>query len=169
MLKLKSSFSPLVQFFGFIVCFVVTFAAAAIGAWASVGAADFYASLSVPTWAPPGWLFGPVWSFLYFLMSVSVWLVWRAVGIRQARIALSLFIAQLAANALWSWLFFAWYMGAAAFVEVLILWLLIGATLVAFWKVDKLAAVLLMPYLAWVTFAAALTYASWTLNPDILS
>jgi tryptophan-rich sensory protein len=78
------------------------------------------------------------------------------------------FVAQLIANALWSWLFFAWQQGALAFVEVLLLWGLIVATVVAFWRLNVLAAVLLLPYLAWVTFAAALTFAVWQLNPDVL-
>lgn len=146
----------------------VTFAAAAVGAIASADAADFYAALARPPWAPPADLFGPVWSVLYALMGVAAWLVWRRRAFAAARPALVLFIAQLVANALWSWLFFAWHRGGLAFAEVLLLWALVAATVVAFHRVSALAAVLLYPYLAWTTYAAALTYAVWRLNPGVL-
>lgn len=146
----------------------VTFAAAAVGAWGSASASAFYAELVRPAWAPPGWLFAPAWTTLYALMAVSAWLVWRARGFAGARIALGLFLAQLAANALWSWLFFAWRQGALAFVEVLLLWCLIVATVSAFWRVSRAAAVLLLPYLAWVTYASALTFEVWRRNPELL-
>ncbi len=157
------------QAIGLLAWLVLTFVAAAIGAVASANAGAFYAQLTRPSWAPPGWLFGPVWSALYALMGVSAWLVWRARGLVGARIALILFITQLAANALWSWLFFLWHQGGLAFAEVLILWCLIVATVVSFWRISALATALLMPYLAWVTFASALTFAVWRLNPGLLS
>ena len=111
------------------------------------------------------WLFAPVWTTLYALMGIAAWRVWRRAGFG---VPLSLFLIQLALNALWSWLFFAWRMGAAAFAEVVLLWLLIAATLVAFSRVDRLAGALLVPYLAWVSFAAILTYAVWRANPQVL-
>lgn len=151
-----------------LVALAVTFLAAAAGGLASVDAAAFYSQLARPDWAPPGWLFGPVWSVLYVLMAVAAWLVWRAAGLARARTPLALFVAQLAANALWSWLFFAWRLGALAFAEVLVLWALVAATIAAFWRVRSLAALLLVPYLAWVTFAAALTYSVWRRNPQLL-
>ena len=157
------------QALGLIGWLALTFAAAALGAVASVSAATFYAGLVRPTWAPPGWLFGPVWSGLYALMAVSAWLVWRARGFAGARAALTLFIVQLAANALWSWLFFAWRRGDLACVEVLLLWCLIVATIVAFRRVSPLAAYLLYPYLAWVSFASILTFAVTRLNPALLT
>jgi tryptophan-rich sensory protein len=95
-------------------------------------------------------------------------LVWRNGGIQANRNALSLFLIQLACNALWSWLFFAWKLGAWAFVDIILLWVLIIATLVSFWRVSKLAGALLIPYLLWVTFAGALNHALWHLNPQIL-
>ena len=101
-------------------------------------------------------------------MGVSAWLVWRAGGFAGARAALLLFIAQLGANALWTWLFFVWRLGALAFAEILLLWAMIVATIVLFWRVSRLAAALLVPYLAWVSFATALTYAVWRLNPVLL-
>jgi tryptophan-rich sensory protein len=149
--------------------FLLTFTAAAIGALASANAGAFYSELSRPSWAPPGWIFGPVWSALYALMAIAAWRVWRVRGFTGARSALVLFVAQLAANALWSWLFFVWRQGGLAFAEVLLLWCLIVATLVSFWRISGLAAALLAPYLAWVTFASALTFTVWKLNPGLLS
>lgn len=157
------------QMLGFAGWATITFVAAAIGAAGSISARGFYAELVRPAWAPPGWLFAPAWTTLYALMAVSAWLVWRARGFAGARIALSLFLIQLAANALWSWLFFAWRLGALAFVETLLLWCLIVATAIAFWRVSRAAAILLVPYLAWVTYASALTFAVWRGNPALLS
>jgi benzodiazapine receptor len=156
------------QVLGLAVALALTFLAAAAGGIASVDASSFYAQLAKPSWAPPGWLFGPVWSVLYTLMAIAAWWVWRAVGFQRAKVALLLFAAQLVANALWSWLFFAWRFGALAAADVLALWALVAATLVAFWRIHRLAAVLLVPYLAWVGFAAALTLALWHANPERL-
>lgn len=153
------------QALGLLVWLLVSFAAAALGGIASADAASFYRQLSRPAWAPPASLFGPVWSVLYLLQGVAAWLVWRVGGFRGAPVALSLFLVQLAANALWTWLFFAWREGALAFGEILVLWALVGATLVAFWRIRVLAGVLLLPYLLWVSFAAALTYSIWQRNP----
>ena len=147
---------------------IVSFIAAGMGAAASVQAGPFYAQLVRPDWAPPAWVFGPVWTALYVLMGVAAWLVWRAGGFRAARSALTLFLVQLAANALWSWLFFAWHRGALAFADVLLLWVLIVATLIAFWRIMPLAGALLLPYLLWVSFASALNYSVWQLNPQVL-
>ena len=147
---------------------LLSFAAAAIGAVASWNAASFYGQLNRPDWAPPGWLFAPVWTILYILMSLATWLVWRSHDFKTSRTALMLFIAQLAANALWTWLFFAWRQGAGAFVEILVLWALISATIVSFRRLNVLAALLMLPYLAWVTFATALTLSVWQLNTGIL-
>jgi len=160
--------SKLHQALGFIGWALLTFAAAAVGAFASADAAGFYAELVRPTWSPPAWVFGPVWSVLYGLMAVSAWLVWRERRFAGARVALALFVVQLAANALWSWLFFTLHRGDVAFAEVLILWSLIVATIVSFQRIKSLAAILLYPYLAWSTFASALTFAIWQLNPDVL-
>lgn len=159
----RSLSSQLVGLLGWL---LAAFVAAAVGAVASVGAASFYAQLIKPSWAPPAEVFGPVWSALYALMGVAAWLVWRSPG--SKRVPLALFGAQLAANALWSWLFFAWHQGALAAVEVLVLLALIVATVVAFWRISRLAALLLMPYLLWVSFASVLTWAVWRSNPGLL-
>jgi tryptophan-rich sensory protein len=141
------------------------FAAALIGAMATRHAPEFYGALVRPDWAPPAWIFAPVWTTLYALMGVAAWRVWRKAGWGTP---IGLFCAQLVLNALWSWLFFAWRMGAAAFGEIVLLGLLIAATLAAFWRIDRLAGALLLPYLAWVGFATALTWAVWRANPAIL-
>ena len=110
--------------------------------------APWYASLVKPWFNPPNWVFGPVWTGLYLLMGIAAWLVWRERGFLAAALPLGLFLTQLVANGLWSWLFFVWKRGALAFAEVLLLWLLIAGTVVAFRRVSPLAAGLLLPYLA---------------------
>jgi benzodiazapine receptor len=156
------------QAIGLLGWLLVAFAAAAVGGLASANAGDVYRDLVRPSWAPPGWLFGPVWSVLYAFMGVAAWLVWRARGFAGARNALLVFLVQLAANALWTWLFFVWHQGGLAFAEILLLWALIFVTIGAFWRVSKVAAALLLPYLAWVSFASALTLSTWRLNPGLL-
>lgn len=147
---------------------VASFAASALGALASMRAADFYGTLLQPSWAPPSSVFGPVWTLLYALMAVSAWLAWRRGGFRARRVVLSLFLVQLAVNALWSWLFFAWHLGGWAFADIVLLWILVAATLIGFWRVRPLAGALLVPYLLWVSFASALNYSVWQLNPQLL-
>ena len=147
---------------------LLSFAAAAVGAMASADASAFYGQLARPGWAPPAWLFAPVWTVLFLLMAISAWLIWREFGFKAAKPALALFTIQLGANALWSWVFFVWHQGALAFVEVILLWCLIVATVAAFRRLNRVAAALLLPYLAWVTFASALTFAECRLNPDLL-
>ena len=161
--------SPLAQGLSLLGCLAVTFAAAGLGSVASMNAPEFYTQLDRPGWAPPPSVFGPVWSVLYLLMGVALWLVWceRAAG-RDTRTALLLFGAQLVVNALWSWLFFAWHQGALAFADVLLLVALVAATALAFWRIRPLAGVLLLPYLAWISFAMALTWAVWQRNPGLL-
>lgn len=161
--------TPLKQGVGLIAWLLVSFAAAAIGGFASANSEGFYEKLSRPVWAPPGWLFAPVWTVLYIMMGIAAWLVWRERGFNGAAGALTLFGIQLATNALWTWLFFAWRQGAWSFIEILLLWALIVATIVAFWRIRPLAGAMLLPYLAWVTFAAALTFAAWRMNPQLLS
>lgn len=156
------------QIIGLIAWLVVSFIAAAIGSAASIQAGPFYAQLVRPAWAPPSDVFGPVWTVLYALMGIAAWLAWRSGGLRAARTALTLFLVQLAVNALWSWLFFGWQLGGPAFADIVLLWLLIVATLMAFWRIRPLAGALLVPYLLWVSFAAALNYSVWQLNPRIL-
>lgn len=163
-----SKFTMKTQALGLLGWLAATFIAAAVGAAASAQAGPFYAQLARPGWAPPGWLFGPVWTALYVLMGIAAWLVWRVGGFRAARSALSLFVVQLAVNALWSWLFFGMHRGALAFADIVLLWVLIVATLRAFWRIRPLGGALLVPYLLWVSFAAVLNYSIWQLNPQAL-
>ena len=156
------------QVLGLLGWLVLSFAAAGIGAVASSEAGAFYGQLARPNWAPPGWLFAPVWTVLYALMGIAAWLVWRLHGFKESRTALALFIIQLAANALWTWVFFVWHQGALAFAEIVLLWCLIAVTIASFWRFSRVAAALLLPYLAWVTFASALTFATWRLNSHLL-
>lgn len=146
------------------------FVAGAIGSWATFPAVRvWFPLLAKPSWNPPGWLFGPVWTTLFTLMTVAVWLVWREPAEPVARRwTLGLFVAQLAANALWSWLFFGWQLGGWAFAEVIVFWVLIALTCAAFWRIRPLAGALLLPYLAWVAFASYLNWVLWQANPEIL-
>jgi translocator protein len=150
-----------------IVSLLVSFAAAAIGGFATQRAPEFYGALSRPSWGPPASVFGPVWTVLYALMAIAAWLVWRKRGFAGARAALILFAVQLVLNALWSWIFFAWQNGVLAQLEIVLLLVLIAMTVIAFWRVRPLAGMLLLPYLAWVTYATALTFALVKLNPDV--
>lgn len=125
----------------------------------------WYAGLVRPELSPPNWIFGPVWTTLYALMGVATFLVWRkGLNRRDVKIALSLFLGQLFLNSLWSILFFGLQNPGAALVEIAFLWVAILATCIAFAKISKPAAWLLLPYLVWVSFAAYLNYAIWTLN-----
>ena len=146
----------------------VTALAAVVGAIASVDAPDFYRMLAKPTWAPSPRAFGPIWTVLYLLMAVAAWLVWLRGGLSFAKIPLMLYFGQLALNALWTWLFFHWRLGGWALGEIIFLWLILLLTLVSFWRVRTLAAVLLLPYWVWVTFAAALMAEIWRLNQGVL-
>ena len=150
---------------GLVVVVVVTFAAAGIGSvFTSGSVSEWYPSIEKPSWTPPGWLFGPVWTALYTLMAVAAWVIWRKEGWAGARAALVLYAVQLALNAAWSPLFFGLRMPGVAFAELVVLWLAIIATAVAFWKKSPVAGALLVPDALWTTFAAALTLAIWRLN-----
>lgn len=161
-------FSRQTEVLGLVAWLAVTFAAAAIGSAASVSSGPFYAELVRPGWAPPPSVFGPVWTVLYALMGCAAWLVWRRGGFFAAPTALTLYLLQLTANALWTWLFFRWHLGGAAFADVVVLWVLIVATMAGFRRVSLPATLLLIPYLAWVSFAAVLNYTLWQMNPQIL-
>lgn len=152
---------------GCIVICALTFLAAAIGSMASVQAADFYKELDRPSWAPSGKVFGPVWSVLYCTMAISACLVWRTESPSRGP-ALAAYASQLALNSLWSWIFFAWKSGSWAFAEVILLALFVLLTIILFWRVQRVAALLLIPYFLWVLFASCLTYACWQLNSDML-
>jgi tryptophan-rich sensory protein len=145
-----------------IVSFVLCFGAAAIGSQFMPG--EWYAGVAKPSWNPPNWIFGPVWSLLYTLMAVAAWRVWRKAGFRGAGQAMAAFGIQLVLNAAWSWLFFGLHRMDLAFVEILALWVAILATVIAFYRIDRTAAWLMAPYLAWVTFASVLNFTLWRMN-----
>lgn len=140
----------------------VCFAASAVGSLFTPG--EWYASLQKPSWNPPNWIFGPIWITLYAMMALAAWLVWKRGGWHAQRRALALFLVQLALNAAWTALFFGLKNPGLAFAEIVVLWLAIAATLLAFRLVSRPAAWLLAPYLAWVTFAAFLNFTIWRLN-----
>lgn len=125
----------------------------------------WYAGLTKPSWQPPPWIFAPVWTALYVMMAVAAWLVWQEGGWRRQRAPLTLFCIQWLLNALWTPLFFGLRRPDLALADILLLWLVIAATIVSFRRVRATAAVLLVPYLAWITFAALLNASIRSLNP----
>ncbi|MBE7462193.1 MAG: tryptophan-rich sensory protein [Planctomycetes bacterium] len=147
------------------VCIGVCLGAGALGSLLSFdGIANWYPSIAKPAWTPPSWVFGPVWSLLYLCMGIAAWRVWRRDGLREGCLALGVFGLQLATNAIWSGLFFGLRLPGLALLDLLVLWILILVTIVLFAARDRLAAGLLGPYWAWVTFAAALNAAIVQLN-----
>jgi benzodiazapine receptor len=137
----------------------IPFLAGALGA--RFGPDAWYAALAKPGWNPPAWVFAPVWTLLYLAMGIAAWLVWRRGG---GAAPLLLWGVQLALNAVWPPLFFGLHRPDLAFADIVLLWLAVLATTIAFWRVTASAGLLLAPYLAWVTFAAALNLAIWRLN-----
>jgi len=147
---------------GLLVSILVSFVPAAVGGRFLPG--EWYRALDKPPWTPPGWVFGPAWTLLYLSMGVAAWLVWRERLGSRALLPLALFGAQLVLNGLWSWLFFGLRRPDLALADIVALWLAIAATIVAFWGVRPVAGALLLPYLAWVTFATALNADIWRRN-----
>ena len=138
------------------------FAAAALGGFFLPG--EWYVQLQKPSWNPPSWIFGPAWTALYIMMAIAAWLIWQRGGFAAQRVPLGLFLLQLLFNAAWSPLFFGLRNPALAFVDIVLLWLALLATLLTFWRRSRGAGALLIPYLAWVSFASALNFALWRLN-----
>ncbi len=129
------------------------------------GVSTWYPTLVKPSFNPPAWIFGPVWTVLYIMMGVAAYLVWRqGTDADGVRVALAVFVVQLALNGLWSILFFGMHSPGWALVEIVVLWWAIGATIWIFWRVAPAAGVLLLPYWAWVSFATILNASLWWLN-----
>ena len=148
-----------------VIFFVACFAVAVSGAWLTrASVLTWYPTIQKPSWNPPNWVFGPVWTTLYAMMAVAVWLVWQAPPQPQRTWALAVFCIQLALNFAWSPLFFRWHAIGAAAVEIVFLWLAIAVFIVLAWSVSRVAAALFVPYWLWVSFAAYLNYTIWTLN-----
>lgn len=140
-------------------------AAAMLGSvFTSMSLESWYPGLRKPSFNPPNWVFGPVWTVLYLLMAVAAWRVWRKSAFSRGRLALTLFLLQLSLNVTWSLLFFGLRRPDAAFVEIIVLWLAILAATAAFARHDRPAAAMMTPYLLWVAFAAVLNLALWRLN-----
>jgi translocator protein len=151
---------------GLVATVVGTEAVGGLSALASGGGFErFFRELRKPAGTPPPAVFGPAWTTLYLLMGIAAWLVWREGLTRRTALALGLFAAQLALNFAWSLIFFGQHRLGAALLEIAALWLTILATIVAFWRVRAAAGALLVPYLAWVSFAAYLNAGVWRLNP----
>jgi tryptophan-rich sensory protein len=146
-------------------CLLLPFVAAAVGALVGPGGAGgWYASIAKPAWTPPSWVFGPAWTTLYLLMGVALWLVWTRSEGDVRRRAVAAFGVQLALNAAWSPVFFGLHEPGWAFLVIVLLWGAIVATVFLFLRTVRAAGLLLLPYLGWVTFAAALNFAIWRLN-----
>lgn len=150
---------------GLAVFLALCFAAAGIGwVWTDAGLTEWYPSLRKPGWTPPNRVFGPVWSVLYLTMAVAGWLIWRRRALAGAKVALLLFVVQLGLNTIWSGLFFRLQNPGLAFGEITLLWLAIVANVMAFWRINRVAAILMVPYLIWVSFAAILNLVIWVMN-----
>jgi tryptophan-rich sensory protein len=150
-----------------VIWFVVCFAVAGLGGrWTADEVKGWYRTLTRPRIAPPSWVFGPVWTLLYALMATAAWLVWLAPPSSARSVALVLFLVQLALNLAWSWIFFRKHRMGAALAEVVLLWVSIGAVTLVFRQVAPLAAGLMAPYWAWVSFATLLNAAYWRSNPE---
>jgi tryptophan-rich sensory protein len=157
---MNSPIPSVIRFLALAGFIVITFCAPLAGIVSPPG--DWYASLAKPSWNPPSWIFGPVWTALYLMMAVAAWLVWKRDGWRKA---IWFYLAQLALNAAWTPVFFGMHEIGWALMEIIALLLAILITLRAFLHVSKPAAFLLLPYLAWVSFATFLNYTLWRMNP----
>lgn len=153
------------RWIGLAVFIGICLGAASLGASVTTPEIDgWYMMIEKPAWNPPDWIFGPVWTSLYLMMAVAAWLVWKPNGFKAAATGLSLFAVQLGLNVAWSWIFFRLHAPGWAFVEIVILWSAILATTVAFFQKSKIAGGLMVPYLAWVSFASVLNFTIWRLN-----
>jgi benzodiazapine receptor len=142
---------------------LICFGVAALGSLATTPEIrGWYAALRKPSFTPPDWLFGPVWTALYAAMAVAAWMVWKRTGWQSG--AMAVFAIQLALNLAWSFIFFKFHETGLALVEIALLWAAIAATIIKFAPISNGAALLLAPYLAWVTYAAALNFSIWRLN-----
>lgn len=153
------------KWFGWVISVGVCFVAAAVGSWFTAGSVtSWYPTLAKPAGTPPSWVFGPVWSTLYFLMGTAAWLIYRQRSAANVTLALALFFAQLALNVAWSFVFFGLRQPGFALVEILLLLAAIIATIVSFSPLSRLAVWLMTPYLVWVLYATYLNFGIWRLN-----
>lgn len=150
------------KFSSYIFWIAVSFIPAVVGSYFTPGI--WYTELIKPSWTPPGWLFGPVWFMLYATMGVAAAIIWNARMNIDVRLPIAIFIIQLIFNAAWSYIFFGAQLLLVSVIEIFILFLLIGVTIILFNRINKKAALLLLPYLLWVGFASVLNYNIWFLN-----
>lgn len=144
---------------------VLCLAISAIGGWVTADSVGtWYRTLQKPVFNPPDWVFAPVWTLLYLMIALAGWRVWRRVGFSGARAGMVAYSAQLALNLAWSFLFFGGRLMGIALAEILLLLVAIGVNAALFWRTDRLAGWLLIPYAAWVAFACLLNFALWRLN-----
>ena len=153
------------RWIGLVIFIVVCLGAGGLGAIATTPEIEgWYKTIEKPSWNPPDYVFGPVWTTLFVMMAIAAWLVWKPEGFKAAALPLTLFGVQLALNVAWSWIFFGMHQPGWAFAEIMVLWLAIVATTVAFFRCSKIAGWLMVPYLAWVSFASVLNFTIWRLN-----
>jgi len=153
--------------FKLLVAVGATFCAASVGSFFTVSedGSNWYEALEKPIFTPPDWIFGPVWTILYFMMGVAAFLVWqKGVPKSHVRVALVFFVVQLIFNAAWSVIFFGFHSVGLALFDIVFLWFAILATIISFWRVDGIAAALLLPYISWVSFAVILNTGICLLN-----
>jgi len=163
--KKTDEMSGMARWAGLVTFIVLCLGAGGLGAIATTPEIPtWYQDLVKPSWNPPAYLFGPVWTALFVMMAIAGWLVWKPRGFTQAAVPLTLFGSQLVLNVAWSWIFFGAHQPGWAFLEIIVLWLAILATTAAFFRSDKTAGWLMIPYLAWVSFASVLNFTIWRLN-----
>ena len=154
--------SPIASMLGLSFFLLLIVAVASVGALFKPGM--WYESLTKPAWTPPNWVFPIAWAILYLMIAFSGWLVWRVVGFSALSFAFIFYFSQLLLNAAWSWLFFGLHRMDLAFIDIVLLWITIVANIIAFHTIHPLASYLLVPYLAWVSYVAALNFTVWQLN-----
>jgi tryptophan-rich sensory protein len=159
---------PLREWLGLAGFIVICFAAAGIGgAFTGPAIGGWYALLKKPAFNPPNWIFGPVWTVLYLSMALAAWLIWKRQGFAGAMLPFTFFFIQLALNCLWSIIFFGLHNPGLACADIILLWSAIAATLLLFYRISPAAGGLLIPYLAWVSYAALLNFALWRMNLEV--
>lgn len=164
-MKRKPAHSPVQRIAYAAVSVAIAQSAGLIGTVFTVSAIPtWYRTLDKPVFAPPNWVFAPVWTILYTLMGIASFLIWEKRDRRDVRDTLLLYAAHLALNALWSVLFFGLENPGLAFIEIVLMWVTLGVTMIRFHRIKPLAAYLLVPYLLWVSFAAILNFGIWLLN-----
>jgi translocator protein len=150
-----------------IVSIIIVFLAGAVGTVFTLKEiTTWYVTLPKPAWTPPNWAFGPVWSFLYVLMGIALFLVWReGLERRDVQIAITVFAVQLVINVVWSLIFFGTHNIAGGLIMVIILWISILINIIVFYRISKPAGLILIPYIIWVSIASYLNYSVFILNP----